>query len=116
MEGPHPVFRSFVPDLVVAHNDAMAAGVRRVLLEIATRRASPPLARIPMVGCDGTSLGLRLIQDGGLTATVVVPGTAAPAVELVAEHLREGRVADPRVRLQVSVYPPLTALRPVQLV
>src|SRR5204863_297831 len=69
MEGQtHPVFRSFVPDLVVTHNDAMAAGARRALIEIAARRALPRLARAPMVGCDGTSqLGLRLVAEGTLS-------------------------------------------------
>jgi ABC-type sugar transport system substrate-binding protein len=113
-DGPHPGFRAFTPDVVITHNDSMAAGVRRALEEVARRRGSPALAQAPIVGCDGTSeFGLRLIAEKIITATVVVPDTARAAIDLLAEAARSGAPPPAQAQLPVKTFPPLEAVRPI---
>jgi ABC-type sugar transport system substrate-binding protein len=113
-EGSHAVFRSFMPDVVVAQNDAMGEGARRALADVAQRRRWPKLAQAPVVGCDGTAeLGQRLVLERTMTATVIVPGTAAMAIDIIGEHEQKGRAPEDRVVLPVSVFPPVESLRPI---
>jgi ABC-type sugar transport system substrate-binding protein len=102
-----------IPDLVVAQNDAMAEGARRGLVEAARRQGWAELARVPVVGCDGTrDFGMRLVNDGTLAATIVVPGTAAPAIDIL-EDWRRGRRDPASTTLPVTAYPDLPLLRPL---
>jgi ABC-type sugar transport system substrate-binding protein len=102
---------AFIPDLVVAQNDAMAVGARKALVEVAGR-GSPRLATVPVVGCDGVrDFGLRLVEDGVLTATVVVPGTASPAIDALHSWRQSGRPPDRRLLQPVITYPALEKLR-----
>jgi ABC-type sugar transport system substrate-binding protein len=97
---------SFVPEAVVAHNDAMAKGAIAELAEVAKRRDHPELAYLPVIGCDGTPLrGLPLVQNGTLLGTVVVPPTSGPALEALYEHHRSHRYPETQLRLPVSSVP-----------
>jgi ABC-type sugar transport system substrate-binding protein len=97
-----------LPDLLIAQNDAMAAGARAALL-----RGIPELARVPLIGCDGVrEFGLRLVDERVLTATVVVPGTASPAIDALASWRSTGRAPERRMLQPVSFYPPLETLEP----
>jgi ABC-type sugar transport system substrate-binding protein len=110
----HPVFHSFFPDLVAVQNDAMARGAHGALQELAATRPWKQLAAVPIIGCDGTSaLGMQLVRDGILAATVVVPGTAAPALDLLAVHRDRGVLPPAHVRLPVTTFPEPSAARAV---
>ena len=99
------------PALVVAQNDAMAKGARAGLRAAAAQHARPELAAVPIVGCDGVvAFGLALVKAGEITATVVVPGTAAPAVDEIARWRQSGQLPPPELRLEVALQPNLTAL------
>lgn len=88
-------------DLVGAQNDAMAIGARKA---IAARR--PQSLNIPFTGVDGLPEGgQRLVKEGQLAATVIVPSNTGPAVELVAAQLRTGQPAPARVILASRGYP-----------
>jgi ABC-type sugar transport system substrate-binding protein len=88
-------------DLVAAQNDAMAIGARKAL---ALRR--PDLARVPFIGCDGLpDGGQRLVKEGQLTATVILPSCAGPAVDLVAAQLKSGSSGSARVILPAKAFP-----------
>jgi ABC-type sugar transport system substrate-binding protein len=102
----HPVFQAFYPDLVAVQNDAMARGAHRALQQLSVARRWKHLDGIPLIGCDGTSaLGIQLVRDGILAATVVVPSTAAPALDLLAAHRDKGVLPPPHVRLVVTTFP-----------
>ena len=93
------------PDLVCAQNDAMAVGVLK-----AARAQNVPWAGLPAIGCDGLpTRGLRCVNVGALTATVIKPVTAGPAVQWVARAIR-GEVVPSRVVLPPESYPPLAHL------
>jgi ABC-type sugar transport system substrate-binding protein len=100
----------FVPDMVVAQNDAMAAGARKALLDLAARGMAR-LATVPVIGCDGVrEFGLRLVDEGVLRATVVVPGTASPAIDALHSWRHTGRPPECRILEPVEIYPPLRDL------
>ena len=74
---------SHAPALVCSQNDAMAMGLRRVV--VARRLA---WACVPLLGCDGLPEGgQRYVQRGILTATIVKPITASLGVRLVSRAL-----------------------------
>jgi ribose transport system substrate-binding protein len=100
-------------DLVACHNDLLAQGARRALDEVARDLDKAALTSIPIVGCDGTpSVGQAMVKDGRLAATVELPRSSGPAVELVAKGLT-GQGAPPAVlTLRAKPFPGLEELRP----
>jgi serine/threonine-protein kinase len=94
--------------VVCAQNDGMGIGARSVLLEAVggARGATGPTREpsVVVIGCDGTpSYGQRLVAEGLLNATVVVPPTAGRAVLEVAAH--RDRSGTPPAAVIVSVEP-----------
>jgi ABC-type sugar transport system substrate-binding protein len=73
--------------VVLGQNDEMAMGARTVIKGAAVRR--PELASLRFAGCDGTpGFGQRLVAEGQLDATVIIPSTSGLAVEQVAAVLQ----------------------------
>jgi ABC-type sugar transport system substrate-binding protein len=71
-----------LPKLAVgAQNDAMAMGARAALEQLARLRTDIEVEKIPFVGCDGSpGYGRRLVADGKLAATVVMPPVGGIAI------------------------------------
>jgi ABC-type sugar transport system substrate-binding protein len=100
-------------DLIGTQNDQMASGVIEALGQLAREMGKPELARIPVCGCDGTpALGQRLVREGKLVSTVVLPRSSGRAIEVVA-HLLRGELPPPLVALPPCSFPELGALRPL---
>lgn len=100
-------------DLVACQNDDMAAGVLEALAAAAAETSTPDLARIPVTGCDGAPEGgQRLVREGRLAATVVLPRWTGPAVEVIARLLLKGERPDPQIFHNATSFPPLEDLRP----
>jgi ribose transport system substrate-binding protein len=77
---------------VVAQNDAMAMGARKALLELSGTEREYWLS-VPFTGCDGVpKTGQDWVSRGLLTATVVIPATSGPAIEVLAKAIRTGSV------------------------
>jgi ribose transport system substrate-binding protein/inositol transport system substrate-binding protein len=101
-------------DLVCCQNDHMAGGVLEALAAAAAESHTPELARIPVSGCDGApEIGQKMVREGRLVATVVLPRVAAPAVEEVAALLAHGRKPAPVVTLAATSFPPIGELAPL---
>jgi ABC-type sugar transport system substrate-binding protein len=101
------------PKLVVsAQNDAMAIGARSALEEAARRRLDTSLQRVPVTGCDGSpDYGRRLVMQGRLKATVVMPPSAGKAVHEIAAMPPDGHARPPaEVILTPTSFPELEAL------
>lgn len=105
-------------DLVVCQNDPMAVGVRSALEAQAAAVGKTELARTPITGVDGLPAeGQRRVRDGELVATVVMPLTTGPAMEILAAHWAGGAPELRRV-LPGDPFPALehlTARRPKAL-
>jgi ABC-type sugar transport system substrate-binding protein len=75
-------------DLVSCQADSMAAGARKALEAAAAELGEPRLAQVPITGCAGTpNEGQRYVREGWLAATVILPSSGGPAVDLLAEAL-----------------------------
>ena len=97
-------------DLVVCHNDAMAAGARAALAAHAAASGRPALASTPIVGCDGTDEeGKAMVARAELAATVVMPPTTPAALETLARRFASGAAAT-RVELEPESFPAIEAL------
>jgi ABC-type sugar transport system substrate-binding protein len=93
-------------DLVLCHNDLLAVGAREALEEVARTLERPGLTTLPIVGCDGTpSVGQKMVEEGRIAATVVLPRSSRTAVELVARALAGGEPPPAVVTLRASAFP-----------
>jgi inositol transport system substrate-binding protein len=98
--------------MVGGQNDLIASGAADALRAMAAELKQPELASVPVVGCDGTpGFGQRLVREGKLKATVVLPLWTRLAVEALAATLRSGQVPPPFVAARPTTFPPEEALR-----
>ena len=98
-----------VQTLVVgAQNDSMAAGARKALTDEVYRLKHLKVGKLHVTGCDGaSSFGQRLVAEGMITATVLVPSVSGRAVDEIASWFRWGRVPPEEIVLGVSSFPDL---------
>ena len=98
-------------DLVCCQNDHMAGGALEALLAAAAESGKPDIARIPVAGCDGApEIGQKMVREGRLVATVVLPRVAGPAVDEVAALLARGERPAPVITHAATSFPPLGEL------
>jgi ABC-type sugar transport system substrate-binding protein len=92
--------------VVACQNDPMAVGARQVLHRLAREYNKPEWTRVPVLGVDGLPTeGRRLVDEGVLAATVVVPASSGVAVELLARAWRSGSRVPAKVVLEPKPYP-----------
>jgi len=103
-----------VPTLVGCGCDDIAVAAKKALREIAQSLGHPALAQIRVTGVDGVpSFGQRLVTQGELAATVIMPVATGPAIELAVQALREHRPPPAKLVLAPLSFPELSTLRPV---
>jgi len=102
-----------VPMLVGCGCDDIAVAAKKALQAIAQALGRPELAQIPVTGVDGVpSLGQRLVTQGELAATVIMPVATGPAIELAVKALRDKQRPPAKLLLPPLSFPDLSALRP----
>jgi ABC-type sugar transport system substrate-binding protein len=106
--------RGFVGfDLIGAQNDDMAAGGRNAVAEAASLLGKPEWAKIPATGVDGIAeYGQRLVDDGTLAATIIMPTTTGRAIDLLVTAIRDGARPPAITTVPVTSYPQVSLLRP----
>ncbi len=93
-------------DLIGCQNDSMAMGTIKALQSVATYLRQPEIARIPVTGCDGVAnVGQKMVREGQLVATIVVPSTGGPAVELMVRAWKKGAPLPALVTLPTVSFP-----------
>jgi len=101
-------------DLVCCQNDHLAGGALEALAAAAAESKQPETARIAVSGCDGApEIGQKMVRDGRLVATVVLPRVAGPAVEEVAALLARSVRPAPVIAHAAASFPPLDELTPI---
>lgn len=91
---------------IACQNDEMATGAIDVLQELAAELGRDDLLRLPVLGCDGLpGLGQRMVDEGRMAGTVVLPLTSPKAVELVAGWYRDHVIPPAQVLLPPRAYP-----------
>jgi ABC-type sugar transport system substrate-binding protein len=80
-----------VIDVIAAHDDSMAIGARKAFQEIADANLRSRWLKVPFLGIDGVrKTGQAWVQQGLLSATIVVPTNAGQAIELLSHSLSTG--------------------------
>lgn len=96
--------------LVACQNDAMAGGARSALLRQASSSGRRELEGVPLLGCDGLEEeGRSMVARGELAATVVMPPTTPPALEILERYWDAGDRPGTAV-LEAASHPALDAL------
>jgi ABC-type sugar transport system substrate-binding protein len=99
------------PTALVAQNDEMALGVRQALRDIDCRR-DWNIASVPILGCDGAKrFGQRLVREGRLKATVIMPPASGAAIEWIARARKSGEIPPVRVLLPALSFPNLSRIK-----
>jgi diguanylate cyclase (GGDEF)-like protein len=95
--------RSELPKFIVgAQNDLMAMGARSAVAELAKERPNFSSEVVSFCGCDGSpAYGQRLVTEGKLASTVVVPVGAGRAIAEIASMMLGG----PRPRATIWLKP-----------
>jgi ABC-type sugar transport system substrate-binding protein len=102
--------RDRAPGLIVCQNDAMASGARSALFRQAASSGRRELERVPLIGCDGLEEeGRSMVTRGELAATVVMPPTTPPALEILRRYWDAGERPGTTF-LEASSHPALEAL------
>ncbi len=100
-----------LPQMFVAHNDEMALGIRQALRDAASQK-DLPLADLPITGCDGSqTFGQRLVREGRIRATVIMPPSSGAAIEWMARVRDRKELPPGRVTLPVASFPALSSLK-----
>jgi ABC-type sugar transport system substrate-binding protein len=95
---------------VVCHNDAMAMGARKALIDL-TEKDREEWQHVPFLGCDGVSrTGQEWVRRGLLSATVITPVTAGPALEALVKAIRSGIEPPERIDMLPESFPPISQL------
>jgi ABC-type sugar transport system substrate-binding protein len=93
-------------DVLVCQNDMLAEGGRRALQEASDERKEPELARIPVLGCDGTpAVGQTMVRERKLAGTVILPRATGPAIHQVIRALQGAPPPGPLVKLAPTPLP-----------
>lgn len=102
-------------DLVGCQNDPLALAALEALHEVSESLGRRELAHIPVTGCDGTpALGQRLVREGTLVATVILPQWGGTAADLAARFLNRGETPPPLTLVKPSSFPPEAELKPIE--
>jgi ABC-type sugar transport system substrate-binding protein len=101
-------------DLVSCQNDHQAGGAIEAIAAAGTESKQADFTRIPVAGCDGApEIGQKMVRDGRLVATVVLPRVAGPAVDEIAAFLARGERPAPVVTLPPTPFPALGDITPL---
>jgi len=99
------------PRVFVAQNDEMALGIRQALRDLDCRR-NWRLADAPILGCGGAEkFGQRLVREGRLRATVIIPAASDAAIDWIARSRKSGEVPPARVLLPALSFPALSRIK-----
>jgi ABC-type sugar transport system substrate-binding protein len=78
---------------IACQNDGMAAGARQAINKLSLSAPFAYLRSIPLLGIDGSpGFGLKMIDSGELTATVLNPPVTRTAIEMLAAALAGEKV------------------------
>jgi hypothetical protein len=90
----------------------MAIGARNALHRLADSLEQPRFKTMPITGVDGLAeFGQRLVNDNKLAATIIMPTTTGEALEAAVASLRDGSKPKTEIRVPVTSYPQVSALR-----
>jgi ABC-type sugar transport system substrate-binding protein len=100
--------------VIGAQNDVMAVGAATALANFCKTRSASSygVTEVPITGCDGVPThGQRLVLEGLLAATVVIPATSGVAVDVVLDAFDGKGAPESDLVLEVHSFPDVTTLQ-----
>lgn len=104
-------------DIIAAQDDSMAMGARKAFQQIGDPNLRAGWLKRPFLGIDGVrKTGQVWVQQGSLTATIVVPANTGKAIEMLAQALQSGTLPLAKTLTVPKSFPALEDLakKPVQ--
>ncbi|HEY7512108.1 MAG TPA: substrate-binding domain-containing protein [Vicinamibacteria bacterium] len=99
--------RSFTVDVIAAHADELAMGVRRAIEAVGNPAHRQMLLAAPLLGVDACpAYGRKLVDSGQLRASVQTPGTMGDAIRGLHAFWQARRPLPLKTLSQPSPYPP----------
>jgi len=101
-----------VIDAIGAQDDSMAIGARKAFQEVANESDRERWLKLPFTGCDGLpKTGQAWVRSGLLAATVYSPPNTGLAIEMLVQHIQQGKDLPERALVAPSSIPALADLR-----
>lgn len=98
-------------DLVGCQDDSMALGARGAFQELTSPQERERWLSLPYTGCDGLrTTGQKLVDEGLLAATVVIPPNTSLAMHMLVQAIQTGVCPPERTFTQAASYPLLELL------
>jgi ribose transport system substrate-binding protein len=102
-----------VIDVIGAQDDSMAIGARKAFHEVTNESDRERWLKLPYTGCDGLpKTGQAWVRSGLLAATVYSPPNTGLAIEMLLQHIQQGKDLPERALVAPSSIPVLNELRP----
>jgi ribose transport system substrate-binding protein len=104
-------------DVIAAQDDSMATGARKAFQDLGDSNLRSAWLKRPFLGIDGVrKTGQSWVQQGLLTATIIVPTNTGKAIEMLANALYSGTVPSEKTLIPAKSFPALDELakKPVQ--
>src|SRR5258706_6513067 len=99
-------------DLVASQDDSMAIGARKAFEELTNESDRERWLKLPFTGCDGLpKTGQAWVRSGLLAATVYSPPNTGLAIEMLVQHIQQGKDLPERALVAPSSIPALADLR-----
>ena len=103
--------RATAVNLVAAQCDDMALGAKKAFEELTEGEERTRWTSLPFIGCDGCpEAGQEWVRRGLLTATVVIPSTAGPALEMMVRAIQTKSQLPECTSIAPASSPPLEKL------
>jgi ribose transport system substrate-binding protein len=97
---------------VVGQSDLIALGAYKAFREHKAGEERDYWLRLPFLGVNGLKAGQDAVQNGMLAATVIIPPSTVPAIELLVRAYREGVRPPERTLVPPRSFPDLGTLVP----
>jgi len=98
-------------DVVAAHDDSMAIGARKAFQDLTDSNLRDAWLRRPFLGIDGVrKTGQAWVQQGLLTATIIVPANTGKAIEMLSNALYTGTLPAAKTLTAAKSFPAVEEL------
>jgi ABC-type sugar transport system substrate-binding protein len=95
---------------VIGQSDLITLGAHRAFEELTTGEARERWLSLPFLGVNGLKTGQNAVRTGVLAATVEIPPTVVPAIELLVRAYRNGEKPSARTLVAPKSFPDLEKL------
>lgn len=104
-------------DVIASHDDSMAIGARKAFQDLTDMNLRSRWLKVPFLGIDGVrKTGQSWVQQGLLSATIIVPTNTGKAIEMLTQALNAGSLPPAKTLTTPKSFPAIEDLarKPIQ--